>query len=54
MSFQTAEQEKAWRVQGGDSESPPAGPSKSSEAGLGEVASNGRYVISSTMLAVHL
>ncbi|ESW27552.1 hypothetical protein PHAVU_003G212000 [Phaseolus vulgaris] len=42
LSLKTAEQEKAWRVQGGDSESAPAGPSKSSEAGLGEVASNGR------------
>ncbi|WVZ11250.1 hypothetical protein V8G54_015780 [Vigna mungo] len=42
LSLKTAEQEKAWRVQGGDSESPPAGPSKSSEAGPVEVASNGR------------
>ncbi|KAG4930318.1 hypothetical protein JHK86_047279 [Glycine max] len=38
----TAEQEKALRVHGGDSGSPTAGPSKSSEAGLGEVTSNGR------------
>ncbi|KAG4933076.1 hypothetical protein JHK87_047078 [Glycine soja] len=36
------EQEKALRVHGGDSGSPTAGPSKSSEAGLGEVTSNGR------------
>ncbi|TKY55343.1 Plant UBX domain-containing protein 8 [Spatholobus suberectus] len=42
LSLKTAEQEKAWRVQGGDFESSAAGPSKSSEAGLGEVASNGR------------
>ncbi|RDX72068.1 Plant UBX domain-containing protein 8, partial [Mucuna pruriens] len=43
LSLKTAEQEKAWRVQGGDFESSTAaGPSKSSEAGLGEVASNGR------------
>ncbi|CAJ1943592.1 unnamed protein product [Sphenostylis stenocarpa] len=42
LSLKTAEQEKALRVQEGDSESPPAGPSKSSETGLGEVASNGR------------
>ncbi|KAL2962180.1 hypothetical protein AAZX31_17G127000 [Glycine max] len=42
LSLKTAEQEKALRVHGGDSGSPTAGPSKSSEAGLGEVTSNGR------------
>ncbi|KAK7389215.1 hypothetical protein VNO78_24051 [Psophocarpus tetragonolobus] len=42
LSLKTAEQEKAKRVQKGDSELPTAGPSKSSEAGPGEVASNGR------------
>ncbi|KAL3018793.1 hypothetical protein AAZX31_05G047500 [Glycine max] len=42
LSLKTAEQEKALQVQGGDSGSPTAGPSKSSEAGLGEMTSNGR------------
>ncbi|KAK7330638.1 hypothetical protein VNO77_24836 [Canavalia gladiata] len=42
LSLKTAEQEKAWRVQGEDLEAPTAGPSKSSEAELGKAASNGR------------
>ncbi|XP_027334426.1 plant UBX domain-containing protein 8-like isoform X2 [Abrus precatorius] len=42
LSLKTAEQEKALRVQGGDLEAPTAGTSKSSEAELGEGASNGR------------
>lgn len=42
LSLKTAEQEKAWRVHGGDFEPQTVGPSKSLEVGLGEVASNGR------------
>ncbi|KAK7265543.1 hypothetical protein RJT34_33163 [Clitoria ternatea] len=51
LSLKSAEQEKAWRVQGGDFEAPTAGPSKPSDVELGEVTSNGRLQAGS--LSVH-